>query len=567
MLKNSDEADEAMPDLEEFSIPDIPRPLARIEFMNQGFQVTQANGVTSSISISNKELKILQKKQPKGSSKNKRKILSVAPFENMSITEARNSQTTILRRKDGKMIQPASQRISDVINARYKGIPRITNAQRDKISQIAKKDVLDRVGIQDVPNGALRFPDPQNKQDQIKLSQQRRITTWVPSPSISIEGCFKFRDHAHRNLEKDTKRIPIAGSHFDQQMTEWAGDLRSIVTAFPLLNIPISTPIVLAWLVDKHWPIVSDSLDIISCYICALRLLIGGMDVGEKVLNRKTDKLFIHEDREAEVVEKSDAIHNPLWSFINPADVTAQRERMKKLRYPVWFDLGKGQTPSVKRNRKLSDDDLEKIMVQAAIRNKSDLKDITLVKLNAGLTILEKDVIKIKAKNNSNNLDLPAMRQFMERLYSLSEVATYQLIASYELTLLWVVQRYVAFSVLNNLSKIQRKVLNPPLPTAFVEYILKRRITLFQTRSYLGGIIPSARPKPGEDKYEQSLIRIDRPTFPTMQDMHAFYQFLQITTKGQQDLIQRLSQLNLATHALKKHNLESKIKRSIQKSS
>ena len=546
MLKNTDEKDEAMPDLEEFSIPDIPRPLARIEFMEQGFQVTQANGTKETINISEKELKSLQK-QPKENSrsKNKRKTVELDPYEKMSITEARNSRTTILRRKDGKMVQPASPHVSDAIQARTT-IPGITNEQRDKISQIAKKDVLDRVGIQDKAQGVLRFPDPQNKQDQIKLSQQRRITTWVPSPSISIEGCFKFRDHAHRGLTKETTRIPIAGSHFDQQMTEWAGDLRSIVTALPLLNIPISTPIILAWLVDKHWPVVSDSLDIISCYICALRLLIGGMDVGEKVLNRKTDKLFIYEDRETEVVQG--ATHNPLWSFENMAAITKQRLEMKKLRYPIWFDLGKGQTPSVKRNRKLSDDDLEKIMIQAAIRNKSDLKDVTLVKLNAGLTILEKDVIKIKTKNNRKNLDLPTMRHFMDRLYSLSEIATYQLIASYELTLLWVVQRYVAFPLLNNLSKIQRKVLNPPLPTAFVEYILKRRITLFQTRSYLGGIIPSTRPKPGQDTYTQSMIRTDRPSFPTIQEMNAFYQFLQIKTKGQQDLIQRLSQLDLATH-------------------
>ena len=553
MLKNcdDDDGDETMPDLEEFSIPDVPRPLPQIEFMSQqGFQVTRPNGTTETISISNKELKVLQQPQQQ---KGKRKIQTAAPFENMSITEARNSQQTIMRRKDGKIVQPASQRISNLIQAHHTG-PRITNEQKDKIAESARKEVLLRVGIRDVKHGDLRFPDPQNQQDQIKLSQQRQITTWVPSPSISIEGCFKFRDHTHRGLTKDTTRIPIVGTHFDQQMTEWAGDLRSIVTALPLLNIPISTPLVLAWLVDKHWPVISDSLDVISCYICALRLLIGGMDVGEKVLNKKTDKLFIHEDREAEAAETSSAaVHNPLWSFANNSqavEITKQREKLKKLRYPAWFDLGKGQTPSVKRNKKLSDNDLEKIMVQCAIRNKTDLKDVTLVKLNAGLTILEKDVLKNKNKNNkTNNLNLPVMRHFLQRLYSLSEIATYQLIASYELTLLWVVQRYVPFTLLNSLSKIQRKVLAPPLPTEFVQYILKRRITLFQARSYLGGVIPPARLKPGEEKYEQSMILTDRPTFPTMQEMHAFYQFLQIKTNGQQDLIQRLSQLNLATHA------------------
>jgi len=542
MLRDDDDDDERMPDLEEFSIPDIPRPLPQIEFTKNAFEVTQPNGVRQTIPISKKELKSLQKRK-----KNKRKVQEVVPFENMSLTEARNSHKTVIRRKDGKLVQPATQRISDAIQSRTTA-PGTTNEQKDKISEIARQEILQRIGIRDEKSGDLRFPDPQNPQDQIKLSQQKQITTWVPSPGISINGCFKFRDHTHRGLPKGTTRVPIVGSHFDQQMSQWGGDLRSIVAALPLLNIPISTPLILGWLVDKHWPVVSDSLDVISCYICALRLLIGGMDVGEKVLNKKTDKLFIHEDREAEAANPN-AIHNPLWSFeINTTSdqtkIINQRKKLRKLRYPLWFDLGQGQTPSVKRNKKLSDDELEKVMIQYAIRNKTALKDVSLVNLNAGLTVLEKGI----RENKNGSLNVPEMRNFFQRLYALNEIVTYQLIANYELTLLWVIQRHVPYPLLNNLSKIKRKVLSPPLPDAFVEYILKRRTTLFQARSYLGGVIPVARIKPGQDKYEQSLMRADRPSFPTMYDMHAFYKFLQIKTNGQQDLIQRLSQLNLATH-------------------
>ncbi len=549
MLKNEDKDDEAMPDLEDFNIPDMPRPLPQIEVGSDAFQITRPNGCKESISISKKELKALQKKRNKEDTKNnKRKLETMAPLENMSITQARNEHQTILVRKDGKLVQPASQRISDLIQSHHRG-PRITNDQRNKISANARKEVLDRVGIRDEKSGELRFPDPQNESDQIKLSQQRGITTWIPSPSISIEGCFRFRDHAHRGLPKATTRVPIVGSHFDQQTKEWGGSLRSIVAALPLLNIPISTPVILPWLIDKHWPIVSDSLDIICCYICALRLLIGGMDVGEKVLNKKTDKLFIHEDRQAEIINQaSAAIHNPLWSFEDQTKVAEQRKKLAKHRYPAWFDLGQGQTPSVKRNKKLSDDDLEKIMVQCAMRNKTALKDLSLVKLNAGLTILEKNVLKCKISQKSNaTMNLPLMRQFYSRTYALSELATHELIAAYELTLLWVIQRYVPLPLLNNLSKIRRKVLHPPFPVAFSEYILKRRITLFQARSYLGGIIPCERFKPGQEKYEQSLIRAKEPTFPTMQEMHSFYMFLQIKTDGQADLIQRLSDLRLAT--------------------
>ncbi len=553
-MQHEDHDDEAMPDLEDFVQPDTPRPMPQVDvsrMANGGgaMRVTRPDGQTQVVELSIQDMASLRLPSAAAAAaedaKGKRKTTDQRTFHDMSLSDARRAQCPMIKRKDGKYVRMASERVSEAIRARTTA-PGMSGEMKLEIAKRARLQLLQKVGIRDEPNGELRFPDPKNPEDHKKLGQQRGIITWVKADKITPDGCFAFRNNEHRGLPKGLTRIPIAGLDFDLRMKTWKGDLLNIITPLPLINIPIATPQFIAWLVDKHWPVVADSFDIISCYICALRVLVGGMDVGAKVINQSVDRLFISEDREKSAAKLRSG-GQPLWTLEQEEKRVEIRERLRKLRFPDWFDLGFGRNPTVKRNKKLSDDDLEKIMVQRAIQHQMTIRDFILTQLNAGLTQLERGVQAIKAKNNGV-IPVQTMKQFFDRIYVVCEVATYRLVSAYELTILWIIQRHVPAKLLGKFSNANRKVPPSVLPVPFVQYVLNCRRKLFQARTFLGGHIPPERPTRGEPGFNQAIIRQLDPTFPTIQEMHAFYSFLQFKMNGQQDVINRLTQLNHATN-------------------
>ena len=592
------DGDEPMPGLEEFVVPDAPRPVAQVRIVSVGetqtAHLTNPDGTTQVFDMSmedddddegpstvaplaataNGQYESYQEGMSQSvmetqssdtireiltarangrrRHKNKRKQLDKRPHKDESLTEARESHRPLIKRKDGSVVLPAGERISNLIKARTTA-PGISDEDRQKQANAARQELLDKFGIVG-ENGARRFPDPDSEDDQVKLAQQHGVITWKKAPKLTPDGCFRFRDHQHRGLAEGTRRVPIGGDNFDMQMKSWAGDLRNITTTLPLINVPIATPMFLAWVVDKAWPVIADSFDVISCYICALRMLIGGMDVGKKVINCGMDKLFISKDREQSVGNPS-LVGRPLWSLEKEEERLSESQRLRKLGYPVWFDLGMGKNPRVQRNKKLSDDDLEKAMVQSAIENLMAMRDVVMVQLNAGLTQLQgnMDEIKKRSLDQGGVVPLEIMKQFYDHLYAVGEIATYRLLTVYELTLLWVVQRHVPLETRRKFAKPKRRVRADQLPAPFVRYMLGCRRSVFQARSCLGCPIPPPRPKEGVEGQQQQqqqshvLIRPSDPAFPTLQEMQVFYVFLHLRTEGKSDLISKLSRLNLAT--------------------
>jgi len=552
-MRHEDHDDEAMPDLEDFVQPDTPRPMPRVDvstMANGGgtMRVSRPDGRTQVVELSVQDMASLRlpivAAEEDGDGKGKRKTTDQRKFRDMSLSDARRAQCPVIKRANGQYVRMASERVSEAIRARTTA-PGMSPQMKLELAQRARTHFLNRVGIRDEPNGELRFPDPSNPEDHRKLGQQQGIITWVKADKITPDGCFAFRNNEHRGLPKGLTRIPIAGLDFDLRMKTWKGDLLNIITPLPLINIPIATPQFIGWLVDKHWPVVADSFDVISCYVCALRILIGGMDVGAKIINRNIDRLFMGEDREKSAAKLRSG-GQPLWT-LEPQDKAVQiRENLRKLRFPDWFDLGFGRNPTVKRNKKLSDDDLEKIMVQRAIDHQMTIRDFILTQLNTGLAQLDAGVQAIKAKNNGV-VPVQTMKHFFDRIYTVCEVATYRLLSAYELTIQWVIQRHMPTKLIGKFSNVNRKVPPSMLPASFVQYVLGCRRKLFQARTYLGGPIPPERPTREEPGFQQAIIRPLDSTFPTIQEMHAFYVFLQFKTNGQQDLINRLTLLNHAT--------------------
>lgn len=536
------QGDEAMPDLEHFEAPDAPRPMTLVEVLDDStVRVTRPEG---SVSILGGMAPVLQQQQQQGT-KNKRKNPDERMFRGMAVAEARRLHPrTVIRRKDGTLVQPANDRTSELITARTTA-PGLSDAQREQAAEVARTELLNRVGITDGPDGDLRFPDPSSAADQIKLARQKGLAVWQKVEGLTPEGCFGFRDRAHRGLSADTRRVPISGDHFDRQLKEWAGNLRNILTTLPLIDVPIATPVFLGWLVDKHWPVVATSFDVFSCYTCALRMLVGGMDVGVKVIEPAiaAGRLF---GPVANSDKDPSATGQPLWTVEQPDTRRREREKLRGLRYPDWFDLGLGNNPTGRRSDEVSDDSLEKIMVQRAVENQMAVRGFVLARMNAGIVALQSGLETIRKANGV--VPMPTLKQFFDRLYSLCEVTTYRLLSAYELTILWAVQRHVPHELLGGFSRANRRVSPADLPAPFVRYIHTCRRSLFQTRSFMGGSVPPPRPGPGENGFDRAIIRPSDPSFPTVQEMNAFYAFLQTETKGKQDLIDRLTRLNVATN-------------------
>jgi len=382
---NDDSKDETMPDFEDFITPDVPRLMPRVKMMDPGgkkLEVIRANGQTEVIEMNSDDLKDFP-----DTSQTKRKNPDQRTFQNQSLAEARNAHTVVITREDGKMVQPGGERISDLIKARTNA-PGISEEMKYKQAEEMKQRLLLKIGIRDSKEGPLRFPVSGNQEDHKKLAQQHNISSWLKTDELTADGYFGFRDQKHRGLAEGTKRLPILGAHIDRCMTEWSSGLLNFVTGFPMLNIPIATPKFLGWLIHKNWPSVADSFDVLSTYLCALRILCGGMDVGKKVIDLHQDQVLISEDPTKNDVNFSSA-GQPLWALELENDRTVERKRLRQLRYPAWFDLGLGKNPTTHRKKKISDDELEKLMVQRAVENHRITGKIIQAQLHAALSVIQ----------------------------------------------------------------------------------------------------------------------------------------------------------------------------------
>lgn len=557
------DGDEMMPELEVFIEPDTPRPLpvvsvsknvrANFIYMPDGRRGDAITPADMDREMHHDEFAGELVGSTNCAIHKKRKDVEKDMYANKSLAQARDSHSVVLSRKDGSFVQPASEKIDHLITAKNQPSGMSEEANQEALEKLRQK-ILNQVGIRDAADQELRFPDATNSEDQQKLLKQQRVITWVPSESMTSESCYKFRDNIQRGLQPGVKRVPIVKDHFDAQMKLWSGDLLNFVVTLPLISIPIVTPPFLGWLVDKHFAAVSDSFEVFRWYLCALRILIGGMDVGKNVIECQPDKLFISHDREANI-NKVSLFGLPLWKLANEGKRRKQVQRLRKLGYPGWFDLGIGKNPAVKRPSTFSDDDLEKNMVQYAIETKMKMNDNVLLQLNEDLSAEITKMELLLSTKATRVLTREAGASFMGRLYEICKNATYAFLDVYELTLLWVIQRHIPSQAYMNFVAPWRDIPSGEIPLDFAKYLLKGRQIVFEARTFLGCEMPPPRPsvsseEGGSEKQADSemLLRPADPTSPTIKEMQIFYGFLQFQTTGKDDLIDKLVRLNLATN-------------------